>query len=155
MMRGGTARMLGAVMSSRRIFAGLGVALVAALAHAAAAQADPVVLPPPTADVGQTTVIRLEGFPANSTVQVQVAPHADVAAREITVSHVPVDGRGSGVIRFTWPSSYQHCEQDGTHVTCRRRAWKTPLIADVSAGAVSDPGEANIASLRLLAPGSP
>src|SRR4051794_24384716 len=150
-----TARMPGALMSSRRIFAGLGVALVAALGGAARAQADPVVLPPPTADVGQTTVIRLEGFPAGSTVQVQVAPHDDVAAREITVSHVPVDGAGSGAIAFTWPSSYQHCEQDGLHVTCRRRAWKTPELADVSAGALSDPGEANIASLRLLAAGSP
>src|SRR5690348_14389136 len=155
MMRRGTARMPGAVMSSRRIFAGLGVALVAALAPAAAARADPVVLPPPTADVGQTTLIRLEGFPANSVVQVQVAPHEDVAAREITVSHVPVDGRGSGSIAFTWPATYQHCDQDGIHVTCTRRAWRTPEIADVSAGAVTDPGEANIASLRLQAAGSP
>src|SRR5690242_12214212 len=151
MMRPGTARMPGASMSSRRIFAGLGVALAAALAPAAAAQADPVVLPPPTADVGQTTVIRLEGFPADSTVQVQVAPHQDVAAREITVSHVPVDGRGSGVIAFTWPASYQHCDQDGIHVTCKRHAWATPSMADVSAGAINDPGDANIASLRLQA----
>src|SRR5690242_17028771 len=126
MMRRGTARMPGAVMSSRRILAGLGVALAAALVPAAAAQADPVVLPPATADVGQPTVVRLEGFPANSTVQVQVAPHDDVAAREITVSHVPVDGRGSGAIEFTWPGSYQHCDQDGIHVTCTRHAWKTP-----------------------------